>query len=108
MGWHCECGQHLDGRDLGVDHPLVRDAGRRGLELKRKEDVRMAATGKKKSYKGYISNAKGTAHYFATGKNVCLCGGMKTTTLVKRSRTLPLGAVKVSKKCESRRQVRHL
>ena len=65
----------------------------------------MSATGAKKSYKGYISNAKGTAHFFDTGKNVCLCGGMKTTILVKRSRTLPPGAVKVSKKCEDRRHL---
>lgn len=68
----------------------------------------MSATGVKKSYKGYIMNAKGTAHFFDTGKNVCLCGGMKTTTLVKRSRTIPVGAVKVSKKCESKRRWRGL
>ena len=68
----------------------------------------MPATGVKKSYKGYISNAVGTAHFFDTGKDVCLCGGMKTITLIKRSRVIPVGAIKLSKKCADKRKKRGL
>lgn len=68
----------------------------------------MSATGVKKSYKGYISNAKGTAHFFDTGENTCLCGDMKAGALEKRSRTVPVGAVRTAKKCESKRQSRGL
>jgi hypothetical protein len=64
----------------------------------------MSASGVKKSYKGYIMNAKGTAHFFPTGENICLCGDMKAGPLEKRSRTVPVGAVRTAKKCESRRQ----
>jgi hypothetical protein len=64
----------------------------------------MSATGVKKSYKGYIMNAKGTAHFFNTGENTCLCGDMKAGARDKRSRTVPVGAVRTAKKCESKRQ----
>lgn len=68
----------------------------------------MGATGAKKSYKGYICNSSGTAHFFATGTDICLCGAMEVDSLVKRSRTMPPGAVKMSKKCESKRASRGL
>lgn len=64
----------------------------------------MSATGVKKSYKGYIANSKGTAHFFNTGENTCLCGAMKVDTLEQRSRVIPPGVVKISKKCATKRQ----
>jgi hypothetical protein len=41
----------------------------------------MKATGARKSYKGWAMNAKGTAHFFDTGKNTCLCGDMEAGPL---------------------------
>jgi hypothetical protein len=68
----------------------------------------MSASEVKKSYKGYIMNAKGTAHFFATGENTCLCGDMTITRFDKRSRTVPVGAIRTAKKCERKRRSRGL
>jgi hypothetical protein len=68
----------------------------------------MKATGARKSYKGWAMNAKGTAHFFDTGKNTCLCGDMEAGPLDKRSRQIPPGTVKIAQSCEDVRRQRGL